>query len=130
MTRTYKPEGHNAVCPYLLVGDVEALLTFLSEAFDAQELSRWELADGTIKHAEVRIDDSVLMMGERPVTQAAMTGSVHIYVPDVDTTFNKALSAGATAIVEPRDLPYGDRSGGIQDPEGNYWWIGTRLGRS
>ena len=130
MTRTYKPEGHNAVCPYLLVGDVEALLTFLSEAFDAQELSRWELADGTIKHAEVRIDDSVLMMGERPVTQAAMTGSVHIYVPDVDTTFNKALSAGATAIAEPRDLPYGDRSGGVRDPEGNYWWIGTRLGRS
>ena len=130
MTRTYKPEGHNAVCPYLLVGDVEALLTFLSEAFDAQELSRWELADGTIKHAEVRIDDSVLMMGERPVTQATMTGSVHIYVPDVDTTFSKALSAGATAIAEPRDLPYGDRSGGIQDPEGNYWWIGTRLGRS
>jgi uncharacterized glyoxalase superfamily protein PhnB len=130
MTQTYKPEGHNAVCPYLLVGDVEALLAFLSEAFDAQELSRWELADGTIKHAEVRIDDSVLMMGERPVTQATMTGSVHIYVPDVDTTFNKALSAGATAIVEPRDLPYGDRSGGIQDPEGNYWWIGTRLGRS
>jgi uncharacterized glyoxalase superfamily protein PhnB len=70
------------------------------------------------------------MMGERPVTQATMTGSVHIYVPDVDTTFNKALSAGGTAIVEPRDLPYGDRSGGIQDPEGNYWWIGTRLGRS
>jgi uncharacterized glyoxalase superfamily protein PhnB len=130
MTQTYKPEGHNAVCPYLLVGDVEALLAFLSEAFDAQELSRWELADGTIKHAEVRIDDSVLMMGERPVTQATMTGSVHIYVPDVDTTFNKALSAGGTAIVEPRDLPYGDRSGGIQDPEGNYWWIGTRLGRS
>jgi len=130
MTQTYKPEGHNAVCPYLLVADVEALLTFLSEAFDAQELSRWELADGTIKHAEVRIDDSVLMMGERPVTQATMTGSVHIYVPDVDTTFNKALSAGATAIAEPRDLPYGDRSGGVRDPEGNYWWIGTRLGRS
>jgi uncharacterized glyoxalase superfamily protein PhnB len=130
MSQPYKPEGHNAVSPYLLVGDVKALLAFVAKAFGAQELSRWELPNGTIKHAEVRIDDSVLMMGERPVTQATMTGSVHVYVPDVDAIYKKALAAGGTAIVEPRDQPYGDRSAGILDPQGNYWWIGTRLGRS
>ena len=93
MSQPYKPEGHNAVSPYLLVGDVKALLAFVAKAFDAQELSRWELPNGTIKHAEVRIDDSVLMMGERPVTQATMTGSVHVYVPDVDAIYKKALAA-------------------------------------
>jgi len=130
MSQAYKPEGHNAVSPYLLVSDVKQLLAFVSRTFDAQELSRWELPDGTLKHVEVRIDDTVLMMGERPVTQLTMTGSVHVYVPDVDATFNKALNAGATAIVEPRAQPYGDRTAGVQDLEGNYWWIGTRLGRS
>ncbi len=130
MTRPYKPPGHTSVSPYLLVSDVKHLLSFLTKVFDAQELSRWELPDGTLKHAEVRIDDSVIMMGERPASQAGMTGSVHVYVQDVDATFAKALAAEATAIVEPRDQPYGDRTAGIRDQEGNYWWIGTRLSRS
>lgn len=130
MNQSYKPPGHTSVSPYLLVSDVKRLLAFLTKVFDAQELSRWELPDGTLKHAEVRIDDSVIMMGERPATQSGMTGSVHVYVADVDATFTKALNAGATSIVEPRDQPYGDRSAGISDEEGNYWWIGTRLRRS
>jgi len=121
----YKPDGYNAVSPYLLVKDVRALIDFLSHAFGATELRRQLDADGAIRHAEVRIDDSVLMMGFRP--DAELVASVHVYVEDVDRVYARALDQGATSLSEPRDQPYGDRTAGVQDVQGNYWWIGTRL---
>ena len=123
----YKPDGYNAVSPYLLVKDVRALIDFLSHAFGATELRRQLDADGAIRHAEVRIDDSVLMMGFRP--DAELVASVHVYVEDVDRVYARALDQGATSLSEPRDQPYGDRTAGVQDVQGNYWWIGTRLRR-
>ena len=123
----YKPDGYNAVSPYLLVKDVRALIDFLSHAFGATELRRQLDADGAIRHAEVRIDDSVLMMGFRP--DAELVASVHVYVEDVDRVYARALDQGATSLSEPRDQPYGDRTAGVQDVQGNYWWIGTRLSR-
>ena len=123
----YKPDGYNAVSPYLLVKDVRALIDFLSHAFGATELRRQLDADGAIRHAEVRIDDSVLMMGFRP--EAELIASVHVYVEDVDRVYARALDQGATSLSEPRDQPYGDRTAGVQDVQGNYWWIGTRLRR-
>lgn len=123
----YKPTGHNAVSPYLLVSSVNAQLAFLTATFGAQELHKWELPDGTIKHAEVRIDDSVVMMGERPNGYEAMHCSTHVYVPDVDATYNAALQAGAVSVSEPKDQPYGDRTAGVKDSEGNIWWIGTKI---
>jgi uncharacterized glyoxalase superfamily protein PhnB len=121
----YKPDGYNAVSPYLLVKDVRAMIEFLSHAFGATELRRQLDADGAIRHAEVRIDDSVLMMGFRP--DAELSASVHVYVEDVDRVYARALDQGATSLSEPRDQPYGDRTAGVQDAQGNYWWIGTRL---
>jgi uncharacterized glyoxalase superfamily protein PhnB len=121
----YKPDGYNAVSPYLLVKDVRAMIEFLSHAFGATELRRQLDADGAIRHAEVRIDDSVLMMGFRP--DAELVASVHVYVEDVDRVYARALDQGATSLSEPRDQPYGDRTAGVQDAQGNYWWIGTRL---
>ena len=123
----YKPDGYNAVSPYLLVNDVRAMIDFLSHAFGATELRRQLDADGAIRHAEVRIDDSVLMMGFRP--GAELVASVHVYVEDVDRVYARALDQGATSLSEPRDQPYGDRTAGVQDVQGNYWWIGTRLRR-
>jgi uncharacterized glyoxalase superfamily protein PhnB len=123
----YKPDGYNAVSPYLLVEDVRATIDFLSHAFGATELRRQLDADGAIRHAEVRIDDSVLMMGSRP--GAELIASVHVYVEDVDRVYARALDQGATSLSEPRDQPYGDRTAGVQDVQGNYWWIGTRLRR-
>jgi len=67
----------------------------------------------------------VLMMGSRP--GADLISSVHVYVEDVDKVYARALDHGATSLSEPRDQPYGDRSAGVQDTQGNYWWIGTRL---
>lgn len=75
----------------------------------------------------MRIDDAVVMLGERPDGRAAMLSSIHVYVPDVDATYQAALLAGAASVAEPKDQPYGDRSAGVRDAEGNLWWLGTRL---
>ena len=125
---SHKPAGHNAVSPYLLVSNVARTLAFLRATFDAVELYKQALPDGTIRHAEVRIDDSVVMMGERPDGRDPVRCSTHVYVPDVDAAYDRALAAGATSISEPKDQPYGDRSAGVRDDEDNIWWIGTRLG--
>lgn len=124
---SYKPKDHNAVSPYLLVSNVKAQLAFLNAVFGSTELHKWELPDGSVKHAEVRIDDSVIMMGERPDGRDPMHCSTHVYVPDVDATYKAALAAGATSVSEPKDQPYGDRSAGVKDAEGNIWWIGTKI---
>jgi uncharacterized glyoxalase superfamily protein PhnB len=126
MASHFTPQGRSTVSPYLLVASVEDTLAFLTATFEATELHRVPGENGSIKHAEVRIGDSVVMMGERG--SAALPASVHVYVPDVDKAFDQALSAGATSISEPRDLPYGDRSAGVRDPQGNLWWLGTHIG--
>jgi len=126
MDAGYKPDGYNAVSPYLLVKDVRAMLDFLAHAFGASELRRQADAEGTIRHAEMRIGDSVLMVGFRPWAELPIS-SVHVYVEDVDKVYARALDRGAMSLAEPRDLPYRDRSAGVRDAQGNYWWIGTRL---
>jgi uncharacterized glyoxalase superfamily protein PhnB len=124
---SHKPAGHPAVSPYLLVADARAMLAFLETTFGARELYRKMGQDGSIMHAEVRIEDSVVMVGERPERAASLCGSVHVYVPDVDACHARGLAAGATQVSPPTDQPYGDRTAGLRDPEGNLWWIGTRL---
>jgi len=126
MSTAFVPPGRSTVSPYLLVPSVSEALAFLAEVFAATELHRVADEHGNIRHAEVRIGDSVIMLGERP--GAALPASVHVYVPDVDSAYDKALAAGATTLSAPRDLPYGDRSAGVRDPQGNLWWIGTHLG--
>jgi len=126
MTIAFVPPGRSTVSPYLLVPSVADALAFLAAVFAARELHRVTDDSGAIRHAEARIGDSVVMLGERP--GAAMPASVHVYVPEVDDTYAKALAAGATSLSPPRDLPYGDRSAGVRDRQGNLWWIGTHLG--
>jgi uncharacterized glyoxalase superfamily protein PhnB len=125
MSTPFKPPAHNAVSPYLLVSSGERMLDFLSAVFNAEEIYKATLPDGSVKHAEVLIDDSVVMLGERPEGGDPIHCSIHVYVPDVDAAYAKALAAGASSISEPRDQPYGDRSAGIKDHEGNLWWLGT-----
>jgi uncharacterized glyoxalase superfamily protein PhnB len=126
----HKPKDHNAVSPYLLVKDVAKTMDFLKTTFDAKELFRHAEPNGRVRHAEMRIDDSVVMMGERPDREDGGSASVHVYVPDVDACYRRAVSAGATSLSEPRDQPYGDRSAGVKDAEGNLWWIGTHLAKT
>ena len=119
------PEGYHSVTPYLLVDGVAGLIDFLKQAFDAEERERFSRPDGTIMHAEVRIGDSIVMMGEPTGELKPMPASMHLYVDDSDATYTRALQAGATSTMEPAEEFYGDRMAGVMDPAGNYWWIAT-----
>lgn len=122
------PEGYHTVTPYLVVNSVAKLIDFLKLTFEAKgadELMR--RPDGSVAHAEVRLGDSVVMMGEPAPGQPLMPAGLYIYVKDTDTTYERALKAGATSLMEPADQFYGDRNAGVLDPFGNRWWIGTHV---
>jgi len=133
MTKSVKPipDGYHSVTPYLVVPGVAKLIEFLKEVFQAKEIERFAAPDGTIMHAEVRIGDSVVMMGEPPRNgqpwQKPMPATVHVYVNDVDAAYQRAIQLGAISLREPADQFYGDRSGGVQDASGNQWWISTHI---
>lgn len=121
------PKGYHSVTPYLFVRGVADLIDFLILAFDAEEKERMSLPDGVVAHAEVKIGDSIVMLGEASGKHKPLPAMLYLYVNDVDTTFKRALEAGATSIREPRNEFYGDRSGGVQDAFGNQWWIATHV---
>ncbi|MGI9451871.1 MAG: VOC family protein [Geminicoccaceae bacterium] len=121
------PEGQQSVTPYLVVKDAAALIDFLRRAFDAREMVRHARPDGTIMHAQIKIGDSVMMMGEPMGDQGTMPAMLHLYVANVDQVYEQALAAGATSIMPPTDQFYGDRSGAVADKHGNHWWIGTHI---
>lgn len=119
------PDGYHSVTPYLMVNGVTELIDFLKAAFDAVETERLPGPDGKVGHAEVRIGDSVVMMGEGG-QYGPMPAAIYLYVNDVDACYTRALAAGATSLMEPADQFYGDRSGGVKDPFGNLWFVATR----
>ena len=119
------PEGCHTVTPYLTVQGVPKLIDFLKQAFEAREIERVPGPDGTIGHAEVRIGDSVVMMGEARGELQPMPSAIYLYVNDADAVYKRALQAGATSMMEPADQFYGDRSAGVKDSSGNLWWIAT-----
>ncbi len=119
------PEGFHTVTPHLTVQGTSKLVDFLKQAFEAQELFRLAHPDGTLMHAEVKIGDSIVMMGEARGEWKPMPGSLYVYVNDADAVYKRALQAGATSTMEPADQFYGDRTAGVQDPSGNQWMIAT-----
>jgi PhnB protein len=121
------PEGYHTATPYLIVTDADRLLTFLKAAFNAHVKEEHRDGTGRIMHADVVIGDSHIMMGQANDKWPTMTGSVLLYVPDADATYQAALAAGATSIQEMANQFYGDRSGGVTDPTGNTWWICTHV---
>ncbi|MGA8150273.1 MAG: VOC family protein [Terriglobales bacterium] len=125
------PKGYRTVTPYLVAQDGPALVEFAKQAFGAEEIFRAVGSAGGL-HAEVKIGDSMLMMGGgipgREFRSTANTHALHIYVQDADAVYQKALAAGATTIDEPRDQEYGERSASVKDPAGNYWYIATHKG--
>ncbi|WP_305987262.1 glyoxalase/bleomycin resistance/extradiol dioxygenase family protein [Roseibium sp. MMSF_3544] len=121
---SWKPDGYTSASPYLIVRDAEATLRFLEHAFAATRLRIHARESGTgIKHAEARLDDTVIMLGEMPETVAA---HVHVYVADADAVFAKAVEAGGQIIQEMSRSGDGDYRGGIADPNGIVWWISTQ----
>jgi uncharacterized glyoxalase superfamily protein PhnB len=120
------PDGYHSITPYLMVQGVGRLIGFVKAAFDATEVLRAvKRPDGTIAHAEYRIGDSILMMGEPMGKYEPMPAAIHLYVDDADAVYERALRAGATSIMEPTNQFYGDRSAGVKDSCGNIWWIAT-----
>ncbi len=121
------PEGYHTVTPHLIVQGAPKLLDFLKQAFDAKEKYSLTGPDGAIMHAEVKIGDSMVMIGEAMGEWKAMPASIALYTDNADALYKRALEAGATPIREPADQFYGDRSGGVKDPAGNHWWIATHI---
>lgn len=128
MSVLYKPEGYNSVSPYLVVDGAAGTIDFLTNAFDARELRRYTDAEGRIVHAEVRIDDTVVMVADgAPPHWPPVAAHVHVYVRDVDAAYRRALQAGATSVQEPVKKDDADKRGGVRDAGGTTWWIGTRM---
>jgi PhnB protein len=127
MPAAYKPEGYNSVSVYIMASGAQRVIDFLKSAFDATALRRFDNPDGTIMHAEVRVGDSVVMIAEAGGGYPAFPVWLHVYVPDVDALFKRALAAGGVSVQEPVQKPGDpDRRGGVQDPAGNTWWISTQ----
>ena len=121
------PDGYHTVTPYLTVNDAALQIDFLKRALNAQV--KYEMKDdkGNVRHAEVIVGDSILMIGQARDQWEARPMSFYLYVPDVDALYKSALAAGAKSLQEVTTQFYGDRSGGVEDPQGNYWWIATHV---
>jgi uncharacterized glyoxalase superfamily protein PhnB len=121
------PEGHHTVTPYIVIPGVAKLIDFAKQAFGAIEghVSRRE--DGTVMHAEIKIGDSFIMMGEAPAGGKNFPAMLHLYMEDVDGPYQSAIQAGAKSVREPADQFYGDRIGGVEDAFGNQWWIAKHI---
>jgi PhnB protein len=128
MNIPYKPQGYASVSVYIMADGAQKLIEFLKQAFDARQTRRTDLPDGSIMHAEVQIDDTVAMMADAGGEFPAFPVWLHVYVPDVDATYRRALEAGGVSVQEPSQREgEPDRRGGVKDPCGNTWWIATQV---
>lgn len=121
------PEGYQTVTPYLVVPDAPAVLDFIEEAFGGRTHSRNADEEGRIIHAEIQVGDSMIMLGQSNEEWPPTRAMIHLYLPDVDAVYARALEAGARSLREPETMFYGDRSGGVEDPWGTQWWIATHV---
>jgi PhnB protein len=124
---SYIPKGLHNVNVYMHPLRAEPMIGFLKRAFGAQELAKYASPDGVVHHAQVRVGDSVVEMGEAHGPYQPMQSMFYVYVPDCDAVYQRALAAGAKSIQEPADQPYGDRLGLVADAFGNQWCIATHV---
>lgn len=128
MQSLHKPERYTSVAPYLIVDGAAKTIEFLTCVFGAKELRRFAGPDGKLMHAEVCIDDTVVMLADGGPGWPPIPSHVHIYVPDVDATYKRALGAGATSVQVPVKKDDPDKRGGVKDAGGTTWWIATKVG--
>jgi len=130
---TNPPHGYPRVTPYLNYEDTEAMMAWLARAFGLVERHSRRRADGKVTHAEMALEDGLVMMGSpgggfrNPRRLGQVTQSLYVYVDDVEAHCARAREAGAEIIEEPADQPYGDRCYGARDPEGHHWHFASRL---
>jgi PhnB protein len=129
------PDGYHTVTPYLIINGAAQALEFYKRAFGASETVRMPDPKGRIAHAEIKIGDSMIMLADEhhemgyrgPRTLGGTSVSILLYVPDVDTVFDRAIKAGAKSQRPVADQFYGDRMGTLEDPFGHVWTIGTHI---
>lgn len=123
------PSGFGTVTPYLVVPDVDAMIGFLASAFDARETFRAQGSGGGI-HTEVKLGNSMVMIGQAGAGASGYAAQTFLYVDDVDAWYARAIAAGATAQMEPTDREDGHRMAFVGDPWGNAWYIGQQIAES
>jgi len=126
--RAYKPDDYTSVAPYLTVTGAQSTIGFLVQVFDASLLRVMPRGDGSLAHAEVRIDDTIVMLTDGVEGWPATPSHVHVYVPDVDAVFARAIAAGAVVVKPPAQEGDGDKRGGFTDAGGTTWWVSTQVG--
>ena len=127
------PQGYHSVTPYLTLNDAARALDFYKRAFAAKEVMRMDGPDGKIGHAEIKIGDSIIMLGDEmpgagnrsPQSLGGTTGGIFLYVENADAVFNQAVSAGAQVEAPLADMFWGDRYGRLKDPFGHSWSVAT-----
>lgn len=124
----WKPASYPSVSPYLICAEAEALIEFLRVAFGGRLKRRFDHPDGSLMHAEVQVDDSIVMIGGGSSDATTSSAHIHLYVQDAPASFGRAVSAGAIVIRElERKTEDDDLRGGVQDPvSGTIWWIATQ----
>lgn len=127
------PANYHTATPYLVVQDGAKALDYYEQAFGATNPVRMDGPDGKVMHAEFKIGDSMVMLtsemgpNKSPKSLGGSPVSIFLYVEDVDSTFNKAVSAGATPDMPPQDMFWGDRFGKLTDPFGHQWCVATHI---
>jgi PhnB protein len=129
------PKGFHTVTPYLAISDGAQAIDFYKKAFGATEVMRMNGPDGKISHAEIKIGDSIIMLGSAPPNSDVKapqqlngsTVSIFLYLDDVDKTFKQALDSGAKEVQALADQPWGDRYGRLSDPFGHSWSLATHI---
>ncbi|CAO5247495.1 VOC family protein [Frankia sp. AgKG'84/4] len=129
------PAEHPQLSPYLCVDDADAAIAFYIDVLGATETVRMAQPDGKIGHAELTIGDSLLMLSDEypdlgmvgPHSVGGTAVTLHLYVEDVDATFDRAVAAGAKPLRPVSDQFYGDRSGQFLDPFGHRWGVASRV---
>lgn len=122
MEKVNYPNDYNRVMPYLIVQDAASFMAFVKTVFDAKEKMKDVAEDGSVRHGELIIGDSIIMVGNAQKEWPPMTAGLFIYVADADATWQKAIENGATTVMPITSKDYG-RAGGVLDPFGNTWWI-------
>jgi uncharacterized glyoxalase superfamily protein PhnB len=122
----FVPKNHSIVSPYVVVESVPAVIAFAKKVFGAEPLGSHKHADGRIRHAEMKIGDSVIMLSEGSETTRPSPVMLHIYVEDVDGAYERAKTAGGTTVMPPTDMYYGDRNCGVE-ALGISFWIATHI---
>ncbi|NNC11616.1 VOC family protein [Planctomonas sp. JC2975] len=121
------PAGYTSVAPWIVTDDTGAFLDFVAQVFDGVELARVATEDGAIGHAEIQVDDTVLLAFDRRPEWPVMPSLLRVWVPDADAAFAKAVAGGATVVTGLSNSAFGQRGGRIKDPFGNIWWVVSQV---